>query len=80
MLTRYSDIGVSVCSEVILNAFLQLGAVVEAQFPDQMTWAEGIIMSAKDKSVYTVEFDDGDIRTLTRGQLCIQGILIDITS
>jgi len=61
-------------SEDCIRGSLRLGSVVEAQFPDHVAWAEGIIMSAKDKSVYTVEFDDGDIRTLTRGQLCIQGV------
>ena len=38
-------------------------------------WHEGIINGAKDKSVYTVEFDDGDVRSLSRGSLCLQGKL-----
>ena len=38
-----------------------------------------IITSAKDKSTYTVEFDDGDVRTLARGSLCLQGEVLQIT-
>jgi len=57
----------------LLNLAVQIGAAVEAQFPDQASWCEGAIVSARDKSVYTVEFDDGDVRTLTRGSLCLQG-------
>ena len=48
---------------------------MEVQFPDSSGWTEAVVLSAKDKSTYTVEFDDGDVRTLTRTSLCLQGEL-----
>ncbi|CAK8690039.1 unnamed protein product [Clavelina lepadiformis] len=61
-------------TEECINGPLKIGATVEAQFPDMQGWHEGIINGAKDKSVYTVEFDDGDVRSLSRGSLCLQGV------
>lgn len=53
--------------------FVQIGSIVEVQLPDTSGWHEVVLLSAKDKSIYTVEFDDGDVRTLSRGSLCLQG-------
>lgn len=49
---------------------------MEALLPDQTLWQECVLQSAKDKSSYTVVFDDGDERTLARGSLCLKGIYI----
>uniref|UniRef100_H2Y4Q9 Tudor domain-containing protein n=1 Tax=Ciona savignyi TaxID=51511 RepID=H2Y4Q9_CIOSA len=61
-------------AEGAIKGSLKLGSTVEAQFPEQPGWQEGVIQSARDKSIYTVEFDDGDVRTLSRGSLCLQGV------
>nr|NP_001072026.1 Retinoblastoma-binding protein [Ciona intestinalis]BAE06667.1 Retinoblastoma-binding protein [Ciona intestinalis] len=61
-------------NEDSIKGNLKLGSTVEAQFPEQHGWCEGVIQSVRDKSIYTVEFDDGDVRTLSRGSLCLQGV------
>ena len=53
--------------------FVKIGANVEARLTDQTTWCPAVITAIKDKSIYTVEFDDGDIRSLPRNFLCLQG-------
>ncbi|XP_039259937.2 uncharacterized protein LOC120336341 isoform X1 [Styela clava] len=60
-------------SEENINGVLKIGSAVEALFPEQTDWQECTIQSAKDKSSYTVIFDDGDERTLSRGSLCLKG-------
>jgi len=61
-------------SEDCVKGNLKIGANVEARLTDQTTWCPAVITAIKDKSIYTVEFDDGDIRSLPRNFLCLQGV------
>lgn len=56
-----------------IEGVLKIGSAVEALFPEQSEWQECTIQNAKDRSSYTVIFDDGDERTLSRGSLCLKG-------
>jgi len=61
-------------TEDCIKGTQKVGATVEARFPEQTAWTEATITAIKDKSTYTVEFDDGDIRSLPRNFLCLQGV------
>lgn len=63
---------VTVSSDAIRGT-LRIGSTVEARDPQDSKWHSARIKSIRDNSMYTVVFDDGDVRTLRRTGMQLKG-------
>ncbi|KFD52245.1 hypothetical protein M513_06808 [Trichuris suis] len=57
----------------LIRGFIKAGSQVEFVDPGTQQTRTGVIVSIKDCSLYTVDFDGGDERMLRRSQLCLKG-------
>ncbi|XP_067938593.1 AT-rich interactive domain-containing protein 4B-like isoform X2 [Watersipora subatra] len=63
---------ISVADDAI-QGHLKIGGLVKVRQPDSGQLIDGIITRIIDSSIYTVVFDDGDVATLKRTQICLKG-------
>merc|ERR1712202_50511 len=56
-----------------VKGILKKGEHVECRQNKNLPYEKGILINIKDKSQYTVVFDDGDKRTLGRNSICLKG-------
>ncbi|XP_041351844.1 AT-rich interactive domain-containing protein 4B-like isoform X2 [Gigantopelta aegis] len=62
-----------IVTDEFIKGPLKVGLTAEVTHPDTGEVLDAVINKLTDQSIYTVVFDDGDVATLKRTQLCLKG-------